>query len=189
MTNALMIQQHAESENSKLPIAEREFDSNMSGQDFIILPPAGLRDQLVLISIVVSTLGSLEIGKLLPTETNITNYIRYGDVNHRNIDVKKALECAIERKIITKQILVEGVLTLYVGKHQKPWECLNPLGGKLKQQTKKKRWVKIQDFLTTDEGKFAMMATQCRYEYPISVYFHSLNIVYYCGIIVFIVLL
>lgn len=112
-----------------------------------------------LIGVVLLALNSLKIAKMLPTEMNITDCIRYGDPKHRNTDVKKALECAIEKQMVVKQNL--GALLLYVGKHDKLWNCVNLIAGNPKQHSKE-TWDEIEKFLTTSDGRSAIMATQCK---------------------------
>lgn len=112
-----------------------------------------------LIGVVLLALNSLKNAKMMPTEANITDCIRYGDPKHRNTDVKKALESAIEQQMVVKQNL--GALTLYVGKNDKLWKCVNPLGGSPKQHSKE-IWDEIQKFLTTTAGRSAIMGTQCK---------------------------
>ncbi|KAE9615918.1 putative meiosis regulator and mRNA stability factor 1, PIN domain-containing protein [Lupinus albus] len=114
-----------------------------------------------LIGVVLLALNSLKNEKIMPTEANITDCIRYGDPKHRNSDVKKALESAIEQKMVVKQNL--GALQMYVGKNDKLWKCVNPLGGNPKKHTKE-TWDEIQKFLTTSSGRLAIMGTQCKYE-------------------------
>lgn len=114
-----------------------------------------------LIGVVLLALNSLKNAKMMPTEKNITDSIRYGDPKHRNTDVKKALESAMEQQMVVKQNL--GALTLYVGKNDKLWKCVNPLGGNPKQHSKE-IWDEIQNFLTTPAGRSAIMDTQCKYE-------------------------
>ncbi|KAI5424632.1 uncharacterized protein LOC127132492 [Lathyrus oleraceus] len=114
-----------------------------------------------LIGVVLLALNSLKNAKMMPTEKNITDSIRYGDSKHRNTDVKKALESAMEQQMVVKQNL--GALTLYVGKNDKLWKCVNPLGGNPKQHSKE-IWDEIQNFLTTPAGRSAIMGTQCKYE-------------------------
>ncbi|CAI8615322.1 unnamed protein product [Vicia faba] len=111
--------------------------------------------------VVLLALNSLKNAKMMPTEKNITDSIRYGDPKHRNTDVKKALESAMEQQMVVKQNL--GALTLYVGKNDKLWKCVNPLGGNPKQHPKE-IWDEIQIFLTTPAGRSAIMGTQCKYE-------------------------
>ncbi|KAL2345579.1 hypothetical protein Fmac_006864 [Flemingia macrophylla] len=114
-----------------------------------------------LIGVVLLALNSLKNAKMMPTEANINDCIRYGDPKHCHTDVKKALECAIEQQMVVKQNL--GALQLYVGKNDKLWKCVNPLGGNPKQHSKE-TWDEIEKFLTTPAGRSALMATQCKYE-------------------------
>ncbi|OVA16659.1 NYN domain [Macleaya cordata] len=114
-----------------------------------------------LIGIVLLALNTLRNDKMTPTEANIADCIRYGDPKHRNIDVKKALDSAIEQQMVVKQSL--GVLQYYVGKNEQLWRCVNPLGGNIKQYPKA-IWDRIQKFLTSPDARSAIMASQCRYE-------------------------
>ncbi|KAL1350767.1 hypothetical protein AAHE18_06G048300 [Arachis hypogaea] len=114
-----------------------------------------------LIGVVLLALNSLKNEKIMPTEANITDCIRYGDPRHRNTDVKKALESAIEQQMVVKQNL--GALQLYVGKNDKLWKCINPIAGNPKQHSKE-TWDEVQKFLTTSSGRSALMGTQCKYE-------------------------
>ncbi|KAI4301662.1 hypothetical protein L6164_034915 [Bauhinia variegata] len=114
------------------------------------------------IGVVLLALNTLKNEKIMPTEANITDCIRYGDPKHRQTDVKKALESAIEQQMVVKKNL--GNLQFYVGKNDnKLWKCVNPIGGNPKQYTKE-TWDEIQNFLTSSPGRSAMMATQCKYE-------------------------
>ncbi|XP_061367239.1 uncharacterized protein LOC133310339 [Gastrolobium bilobum] len=114
-----------------------------------------------LIGVVLLALNTLKTEKLMPTESNIADCIRCGDPKHRNTDVRKALECAIEQQMVVKQNL--GSLQLYVGKNDKLWKCVNLLGGNPNKHSKE-TWDEIQKFLTTPSARSAIMGTQCKYE-------------------------
>lgn len=114
-----------------------------------------------LIGVILLALDTLKNEKILPTEANIIDCIRCGDPKHRNTDVKQGLESAIEHQMIVKQNL--GTIQLYVGKNEKLWNCVNPLGGNAKDYNKA-TWNEIQNFLTSSVGRAAILASQCRYE-------------------------
>ncbi|XP_041022120.1 uncharacterized protein LOC121263342 [Juglans microcarpa x Juglans regia] len=114
-----------------------------------------------LIGVILLALNTLKIEKIMPTEANITDCIRCGDLKHRNTDVKKALDSAIDQNMVVKQNL--GAVQLYVGKNEKLWKCVNPIGGN-PMQYPKEIWDGIQNFLASSAGRSAMMASQCRYE-------------------------
>ncbi|PQM39134.1 uncharacterized protein Pyn_09038 [Prunus yedoensis var. nudiflora] len=63
--------------------------------------------------------------------------------------------------MVVKQSL--GALQLYVGKNEQLWKCVNPIGGNLNQYPKA-TWDQIQNFLSSSDGRSAIMASQCRYE-------------------------
>jgi hypothetical protein len=112
-----------------------------------------------LIGVILLALNTLKNEKIMPTEANITDCIRYGDPKYRSTDVRKALECAIEQNMVVKQKV--GAMQLYVGKNGKLWKCVNPMGGSHTQHSKA-TWDGIQKFLSSPAGKSAMMASQCR---------------------------
>ncbi|KAJ4955710.1 hypothetical protein NE237_012493 [Protea cynaroides] len=114
-----------------------------------------------LIGVVLLALNTLRNDKMTPTEANITDCIRYGDPKHRNTDVRMALDSAIEQQMIVKQIV--GASQYYVGKNEKLWKCVNPIGGNPKEYPKA-IWDGIHKFLMSSVGRSAMMASQCRYE-------------------------
>ncbi|XP_073269873.1 uncharacterized protein [Primulina huaijiensis] len=115
----------------------------------------------ILIGVVLLALDTLKEEKIMPTEENITDCIRYGDLRHRQTDVKKALACALEQQLVILQQL--GNLQLYVGKNKKLWQCVNPVGGNTKHYPKT-TWDEIQRFLSSSAGRCAVLDTQCRYE-------------------------
>ncbi|KAK6143824.1 hypothetical protein DH2020_024172 [Rehmannia glutinosa] len=114
-----------------------------------------------LIGIILLALNSLKNEMIMPTEENITDCIRYGDINHRNTDVKKALAFAVEKQLVVQQQL--GNLQLYVGKNEKLWRCVNPVAGHANMYSKS-TWDEIQKFLSSSAGRSAILDTQCRYE-------------------------
>ncbi|XP_014511199.1 uncharacterized protein LOC106769911 [Vigna radiata var. radiata] len=114
-----------------------------------------------LIGVVLLALNTLKTEKIKPTESNITDCIRFGDPKHRNTDVKKALEIAVEQQMVAKQNV--GALELFVGKNDQVWKCVCTLGGNPKKHSKE-TWNKIKKFLGTSPGRLAIMNTQCKYE-------------------------
>ncbi|KAD3067544.1 hypothetical protein E3N88_35424 [Mikania micrantha] len=114
-----------------------------------------------LIGVVLLALSSLKIEKIMPTEANIIKCIRYGNPKQHNIDVKKALDSAVKQQLVVKQNL--GALPFYVGKNEKLWKCVNPIGNNIKDHSKA-TWDELQKFLSTPAGRSAIIASQCRYE-------------------------
>ncbi|KAF8392675.1 hypothetical protein HHK36_023024 [Tetracentron sinense] len=114
-----------------------------------------------LIGVVLLSLNTLKNEKIMPTEANIADCIRYGDPKHRNTDVKKALKIAIEQQMVVELHLKE--IPFYVGKNQKLWNCVNPIGVNPRQYLKA-TWDGTQKFLTSPVGRSAIMNSQSRYE-------------------------
>ncbi|XP_058213332.1 uncharacterized protein LOC131325219 [Rhododendron vialii] len=115
-----------------------------------------------LIGVVLLALNTLKTEKIMPTEANIVDCIRFGDAKHRNTDIKKALESAVEQQLVVKQNL-NFSLQLYVGKNEKLWKCVNPIGGNPNQYPNT-TWDEIRKFLLSSKGRSTIMASQCRYE-------------------------
>ncbi|KAL1142733.1 hypothetical protein V6Z11_A11G114500 [Gossypium hirsutum] len=67
----------------------------------------------------------------------------------------------VEQHMVLKQTL--GSMQLYVGRNEKLWKCVNPIGGNPNQYSKT-TWEGIQKFLSSPAGRSAIMASQCRYE-------------------------
>ncbi|XP_057798296.1 uncharacterized protein LOC131014360 [Salvia miltiorrhiza] len=114
-----------------------------------------------LIGIVLLALNTLRNEKIMPTEENIADCIRYGDIRHRNTDVKKALACALDQQLVVQQQI--GSLQLYIGKNERLWQCVNPMGGDANKYSKS-IWDEIQNFLSSSSGRSAILETNCRYE-------------------------
>ncbi|CAH9141080.1 unnamed protein product [Cuscuta epithymum] len=114
-----------------------------------------------LIRVICLALETLKDEKIMPTEANIVDCIRYGESNHRDIDVKKALASAVEHQTVVMQNL--GALQLYVLKTESLWKCVNPISENPDKYSKE-IWDEIHKFLSSSTGKSAMLATQCRYE-------------------------
>lgn len=95
----------------------------------------------------------------MPNEENITDCIRCRDPKQHNTNVKKALENAIEQQMVVKWNV--GVLQLFVGKNDKVWRCVSPIGGNPKKYSKE-TWNEIKKSLTTPFGRLAIMGTQCK---------------------------
>ncbi|KAG8649573.1 hypothetical protein MANES_08G107800v8 [Manihot esculenta] len=112
-----------------------------------------------LTGVILLALNTLKSEKIMPIEANIADCIRYGDPKHRNIDVKKALESAIEHQMVVKQNL--GAVQLFVGTNEKLWKCVNPIGGNPKEYPKAV-WDEIQKYLTSPAGRSAILSSQCR---------------------------
>lgn len=113
------------------------------------------------IGVVLLALSSLKVEKIMPTEANIKDCIRFGDPRHRNIVVRKALDNAIEQNMVV--MLNLGVVPLYTGKNERLWKCVNPLDGDFNRYPKP-MWERIQKFLASAAGRPVIMTSQCRYE-------------------------
>ncbi|KAM0040568.1 putative NYN domain, limkain-b1-type, meiosis regulator and mRNA stability factor 1 [Helianthus debilis subsp. tardiflorus] len=117
---------------------------------------------LDLTKVIVSALATLKCEKIMPTEANIANCIRYGKRNQPNIDVKKALKSALKQQLVVKQTLGSSP-PFFVGKDEKIWKCVNLKSKNVKDHSEA-TWDELQKFLSTPAGRSAITASQCRYE-------------------------
>ncbi|MED6205831.1 hypothetical protein PIB30_021297 [Stylosanthes scabra] len=137
-------------------------NSEQSGNTWgakILRPPSEYDQHLI--GCILLTLNTLKVEKVMPTHGNISDCIRYGDPRYRKIDVRKALDCAIEHGMVVKQSL--GSLSLYVYKNEQLWNCVNPVGG-YPNDFSDATWARIRQFLSSPAGKSSISATHCRYE-------------------------
>lgn len=111
---------------------------------------------------VLIALNTLKTEEILPTEANIIDCIRYGDLKHCITDVKKALDSSVEQQMVLKRSLGANALQFYVGRDEKLWKCVNPRVENPNQYPKA-TWDGIEKFLSSPAGRLAMMASQCRY--------------------------
>ncbi|KAM3249871.1 hypothetical protein P3L10_011641 [Capsicum annuum] len=102
------------------------------------------------VGVVFLALNTLKNEKIMPTEPNIADCIKYGDSKHRNTDIKKAFTSAVEQQLVVMQTL--GALQLYVEKNKNLWRCVNPIDGNLKQYPKE-AWDDLQNFLSSSAGR------------------------------------
>ncbi|KAK2976334.1 hypothetical protein RJ640_008788 [Escallonia rubra] len=157
--------------NKKYPSVGSEFPpssstmstANISGSGVWGTPGCPIPSEYIqsLIGVILLALNTLKSEKIMPTEANIADCIRYGEPKKQNTDVKMALDSAIEQQLVVKQNL--GALQLYVRKNEKLWNCVNPIGGDLKQYPQA-TWDEFQNFLTSSVGRCAIVASECRYE-------------------------
>ncbi|KAM0040576.1 putative NYN domain, limkain-b1-type, meiosis regulator and mRNA stability factor 1 [Helianthus debilis subsp. tardiflorus] len=109
--------------------------------------------------VILRALSTLKCEKIMPTEENIINCVRYVKRKQPGIDVKKALNSAFNQKLVVKHII--GPLSFFTGKDERLWNCINPEGN---NDHPKATWDELQTFLSTPAGRSAITASQCRYE-------------------------
>ncbi|KAL9239787.1 hypothetical protein vseg_014074 [Gypsophila vaccaria] len=125
-----------------------------------ISPPSEYEQGLA--GLVLLALDYLRNEMITPTEANISDCIRFGDSRHRNTDVSKALECAINQNMVEIQTM--GQVQLYLLKNQpRVWSCVNPMGGN-PNEFPKATWDKVHDFLVSSNGRSAVTSSLCIYE-------------------------
>ncbi|XP_050238779.1 uncharacterized protein LOC126688201 [Mercurialis annua] len=141
-----------------------------------------------LIGIILLALDTLKAEKIMPTEANITDCICFSDPKYCGINVRQALDSAIEHNVVTMQKL--GTVQFYVGKNDRLWKCVNPMGGNPNQYPNT-IWNEIHKYLTSSAGRSALLASHCRYEaalilrqgclpdHALGVVYHILNLTIY----------
>ncbi|MCL7040926.1 hypothetical protein MKW94_027700 [Papaver nudicaule] len=114
------------------------------------------------IGVLLLALDGLKENKMAPTEANLSDWIRYGDPTHRNINVKEVLAISVERGRVKKCQV--GKLQVYIGKTQgELWRCINPIGGKVSLYPTEV-WDEVKKFLLSPNGRSDIIASKCRFE-------------------------
>ncbi|KAK7284526.1 hypothetical protein RJT34_19272 [Clitoria ternatea] len=147
--NMSNVYQHTDKFVNTIPPNERQF--------FPAPPPS----DSVQVDVILRTLNVLKIEKVLSTEGNITDCIRYGDPWYQTIDVRMALNFAVERQMIERRML--GALHVYVGKNEKLWDFVNHIGG-VPSELSRTTLDRIHNFLASLSGRSMILASRCRYE-------------------------
>ncbi|CAN0824467.1 Meiosis regulator and mRNA stability factor 1 [Linum grandiflorum] len=114
-----------------------------------------------LIDVILRALDTLKREQVLPIQANISYCIRFGDPQHQNTDVKKALDCAIEHKRVAKQ--QKSSRHLFVRMNEDIWPCVDPIGGD-PNICPEETWDRIKKFITSTDGRPALLASECRYK-------------------------
>lgn len=115
-----------------------------------------------LIQVILKALKTLKKEKIMPTKANLDDCIKYGDVKHRNTNVKKALKNAIKQQKVVKQ--TSGDMELYVPKDEQLWKCSIKYTEGNPEDYPKAALNKIKKVICVPSGRSAIMASQCRYE-------------------------
>lgn len=137
-------------------------DSNTSGNGSWGTPGCPTPSNFVQgqIGFILRALHILKTEKMAPTEANIADCICYGEMNTQNFNVRKALDYAIEHQAVLVHKIGNN-LPLYVGKTDTLWKCINIVDNNAKHA--KTRFDAVLKFLSSDNGRNAILATQCRY--------------------------
>lgn len=109
---------------------------------------------------ILRALHVLKSDKMAPTEANIADCIRYGEMNIPNFNVRMALDNAIEHQVVVVHKLGNN-LPLYVGKNDALWKCINVIDSNVKDPESK--FDIVLKFLSSAEGRAAILSSECRY--------------------------
>ncbi|CAL1398757.1 unnamed protein product [Linum trigynum] len=115
-----------------------------------------------LMTVILRALDILKHEKVTPSKANISYCIRFGEnQEHQNVDVEVALDYAIKYKKVVKQ--TTGSFQVFIPKNGTLWMCVNP---KCPDPEKYPAgtWDKIKKFITSENGRSALLASECRYE-------------------------
>ncbi|XP_074575017.1 uncharacterized protein LOC141831537 [Curcuma longa] len=121
---------------------------------------------------ILKALKILKANKMIPTEANIVDCIRYGEMNIQTFDIKTALDYAIQHKHVVKHML-GGKLSFYVGKDIALWKWVNTMDIYAKHP--KATWDAVLKYLSSVEGKNSVLTSQSRYQAATSIRKSCLN--------------
>lgn len=112
------------------------------------------------IGFILRALHILKTDMMAPTEANIADCIRYGEMNIQKFNVRMALDYAIDHQVVLVHKIGNN-LPLYVGKTDTLWTCINTMDNNAKHG--KAKFGAILKFLSSADGRAAILASQCRY--------------------------
>lgn len=152
------VRNHSEPVPPSLTASSTVSVNSVGGTQGYMQPPSDYVQGLV--DVVILALNTLKEERIIPTEANISDCIRYGDYRFQKTNVKKALENALTQRMIIKQSV--GALQLYVGKNDKLWSCVNPISGDLSDYSSA-TWDQIEIYLSSTAGRAAVLASRSRF--------------------------
>nr|KYP71737.1 hypothetical protein KK1_011007 [Cajanus cajan] len=114
-----------------------------------------------LIDVIMRALEFLKVQMIVPSEANITCCIRYGDPRYQMIDVRKALDFAIQQRRVGIRVL--GALHLYHGTNHMLYKCVNHTSGQ-PSDFPQPVWDRVEQFLRSSSGRSLILVSRCRYE-------------------------
>ncbi|PKU78549.1 hypothetical protein MA16_Dca011106 [Dendrobium catenatum] len=109
---------------------------------------------------ILSALRILRKEKMPPTEANITDCIRYGEMNIQDFNVSKALELAVQHHLVVKHKLGDNLF--YISKGESLWKCVNVMDSQIRHS--KAVCDVVLKFLSSTDGHSSMMASRCMYD-------------------------
>ncbi|KAI0511576.1 hypothetical protein KFK09_012206 [Dendrobium nobile] len=109
---------------------------------------------------ILSALRILRKEKMPPTEANITDCTRYGEMNIQDFNVSKALELAVQHHLVVKHKLGDNLF--YISKGESLWKCVNVMDSQIRHS--KAVCDVVLKFLSSTDGHSSMMASRCMYD-------------------------
>ncbi|XP_020592287.1 meiosis arrest female protein 1 homolog [Phalaenopsis equestris] len=113
-----------------------------------------------LIDTILPAIHILKKERIPPTEANITDCIRYGELNLQDFDVRKALELAVQHHAVVKHKVGDNLFYIYKG--ESLWSCVNIMNSQVRLP--KAVCDAVLKFLSSTEGYSSMMASRCMYD-------------------------
>ncbi|KAK7397012.1 hypothetical protein VNO78_18176 [Psophocarpus tetragonolobus] len=127
-------------------------------QDYTAQPQYSAQD---LVDVILRTLNLLKVEMMMSTEANIIDSIRYGNPRYQTIDVRMALDLAIQQRKVVKRVL--GALHLHLALNDTLWKCVNHTTGH-PTDFPQEIWDRVSQFLTSSSGRSLFLISRCRYE-------------------------
>lgn len=109
---------------------------------------------------VLHALDILKTEKMYPTESNIADCIRYGEMNFPGFDVKKALELSMRHQAVIMKKLVND-MPLFIAKDESLWKCVDVTNSNAKRP---KALETVRKFLSSLGGHSAIKNSESRYQ-------------------------
>ncbi|KAH9287662.1 hypothetical protein KI387_031779, partial [Taxus chinensis] len=134
----------------ELPIARRPLSLEHTSRE--LLGSQGSQ------SILLHALDTLKQNMMVPTEANIEDCIKYGEMRISSVNIHEFLDKSLQLKEIVT--LKAAGPSLYLPRNTQLWKCMDPLN--MHDNYPKDAWEEFRKFLSSSEGQKAMMKSEKR---------------------------
>lgn len=112
------------------------------------------------VRIILQAIETLKQNMMVPSEGNIEDCIKYGEMHISNFNIRELLGKAVEQKEIVV-MRAGGASPLYLPRATTLWKCVDPCN--MHDNYPKEVWEEFQKYLSSFEGRDMMMKTERRY--------------------------
>lgn len=112
------------------------------------------------VRIILQAIETLKHNMMIPSEGNIEDCIKYGEMHISNFNICEWLGKAVEQKEIVV-MRAGGASSLYLPRATTLWKCVDPCN--MHDNYPKETWEEFHKYLSSFEGRDSMMKSERRY--------------------------